>query len=124
MMIEAGDQDAKLTLLELAAAFHHITDYTDGSETNHIRSSYYAAVAKHYPERIAPMLDDLIRAEDWRYVEDLYEELPSLPLAQTVEGGALLASNWSLATTRRVGKISSGTRASQPSTFGKAGMAW
>lgn len=92
MMIEAGDQDAKLTLLELAAAFHHITDYTDGAETNHIRSSYYAAVAKHYPERIAPMLDDLMRAENWRYVEDLYKELPSLPLAQTVEGAALLST--------------------------------
>lgn len=92
MLIEAGDQDAKLTLLDLAGAFHHITDYTDGSETNHIRSSYYAAVAKHYPERIAPMLDDLIRARNWRYVEDLYEELPSLPLAQTVEGAALLST--------------------------------
>lgn len=92
MMIEAGDQDAKLTLLDLAGAFHNITDYTDGSETNHIRSRYYAAVAKHYPERIAPMLDDLIRAEDWRYVEDLYEELPSLSLAQTVEGAALLST--------------------------------
>ncbi|MGB3470852.1 MAG: AAA family ATPase [Erythrobacter sp.] len=92
MMIEAGDQDAKLTLLDLAGAFHHITDYTDGSETSHIRSSYYAAIAKHHPERIAPMIDDLIRAENWRYVEDLYEELSSLPLAQTVEGAALLST--------------------------------
>jgi hypothetical protein len=92
MMIEAGDQNAKLTLLELAPAFHRITDYTDGSGTNHIRSSYYAAIAKHYPERITPMLDDLIRAEDWSYVEDIYEVLPSLPLAHTVEGAALLST--------------------------------
>ncbi|SFD35397.1 hypothetical protein [Tropicimonas isoalkanivorans] len=92
MMIEAGDHDAKQTLLALAGAFHRITDYTDGDGTNHIRSEYYAAVAKHYPERIAPMLNDLIWAEDWRYVEDLYEELPSLPLAQTAEGAALLST--------------------------------
>ena len=46
MMIEAGDQDAKQTLLDLAGAFHRITDYTDGDGTNHIRSEYYAAVAK------------------------------------------------------------------------------
>lgn len=92
MMIEAGDQDAKQTLLNLAGAFHRITDYTDGDGTNHIRSEYYAAVAKHYPERIAPMLNDLIRAEDWHYAEDLYKELPSLPLAQTAEGSALLST--------------------------------
>jgi len=105
MMIEAGDQDAKLTLLDLAGAFHHISDYTDGSETNHIRSSYYAAVAKHYPDRIAPMLEGLIRAEDWRYVEDLYEELPSLPLAQTVEGAALLSTYIMPSERHAVGKV-------------------
>ncbi|PTV95004.1 NACHT domain-containing protein [Rhodobacter aestuarii] len=92
MMIEAGDQDAKQTLLALAGAFHRITDYTDGDGTNHIRSEYYTAVARHFPERIAPMLNDLIRAEDWRYAEDLYNELPSLPLAQSVEGVALFST--------------------------------
>ena len=92
MMIEAGDQDAKQTLLALAGAFHRITDYTDGAGTNHIRSEYYTAVARHFPERIAPMLNDLIRAEDWRYAEDLYKELPSLPLAQSVEGAALFST--------------------------------
>lgn len=92
MMIEAGDQDAKQTLLALAGAFHRITDYTDGDGTNHIRSEYYTAVARHYPERIAPMLNDLIKAEDWRYAEDLYKELPSLPLAHSVEGAALFST--------------------------------
>lgn len=92
MMIEAGDQDAKQTLLALAGAFHRITDYTDGDGTNHIRSEYYTAVARHFPERIAPMLNDLIRAEDWRYAEDLYNELPSLPLAQSEEGAALFST--------------------------------
>ncbi|UES60242.1 NACHT domain-containing protein (plasmid) [Roseibium aggregatum] len=92
MMIESGDQDAKPILLDLAGAFHHITDYTDGDGTNHIRGEYYTAVAKHYPECIAPMLNDLIRAEDWHYAEDLYKELPSLPLAQTVEGAALFST--------------------------------
>ncbi|PWR03370.1 hypothetical protein DKT77_06995 [Meridianimarinicoccus roseus] len=92
MMIEVGDQNAKQILLDLAGAFHRITDYTDGDGTDHIRSEYYAAVAKHYPERIAPMLNDLIRAEDWHYAEELYKELPSLPLAQTAEGSALLST--------------------------------
>lgn len=92
MLIEVGDEDAKGTLLELAGAFHQITEYTDGDETNHIRSEYYATVAKYYPDRIAPILEALITSSDWRYAEDLYEELPMLPWVQDARGAALLST--------------------------------
>lgn len=92
MMIEVGDADAKRTLMDLAGAFHRLTDYTDGKGTTHIRSSYYEAVAKHYPEKTAAILADLIRMEDWHYAEDLYKSLPALAWSHGAEGVALLST--------------------------------
>ncbi len=92
MMIDAGDADAKVTLLDLAGAFHRLTDYTDGKGTTHIRSSYYEAVAKYYPEKAAAILADLTRAEDWHYAEDLYKSLAALEWSHGAEGAALLST--------------------------------
>ncbi|WP_343792981.1 ATP-binding protein [Brevundimonas kwangchunensis] len=97
MLIEAGEEGLKSTLLDLAGAFHEITDYTDGDGTNHIRGSYYELIAKHFPDKVGPIVNALIDDEEWRYVEDLYKKALSLPLAQT-DAGAALATTYIMPT--------------------------
>lgn len=61
---------ARMTL-ELAPAFDAITEYTDGDETNHARSSYFDRVADLLPERVSSLYGWLVRRDEWYYADSL-----------------------------------------------------
>jgi hypothetical protein len=56
-------------LLRLAPAYAFITDYTDGDETNHAKSEYYACVIDMWPDKAGRLYGELIRSDSWYYAE-------------------------------------------------------
>ena len=90
LLANSGDPDAIPTLLDLAGAFEHICDYTDGDETNHFRKSYYALVAQHFPSRVPACYANLVRNEDWGYAESLLGAVADANWVDTPVGQALL----------------------------------
>jgi hypothetical protein len=74
---------ARDMVLEVAAACDAITDYTDGDETDHIRSYYYGLLARVFPERGVACYRALLEREEWRYADellrDVIETLPDDP---------------------------------------------
>lgn len=89
---------ARVTL-ELAPAFDAITDYTDGDETNHARSSYFDCVADLLPDRVGSLYGWLVRRDEWYYADQLLSHVaesldPAQPhdralLSTLVESGLL-----------------------------------
>jgi len=62
---------AAAQILRLAPALDAITDYTDGDETNHARSTFYDLVADLLPDRTGPLYRTLTLSQDYRYAEEL-----------------------------------------------------
>ena len=87
-----GDSDARKAMLDLAGEFEAITDYTDGSETDHVRTEYYKAIAVHFPERAPACYAHLIRAEEWSYAEALATAFAETDQVESRRGRALLES--------------------------------
>ncbi|WP_343518454.1 NACHT domain-containing protein [Sphingomonas sp.] len=91
------------TTLELAPAFDAITEYTDGDETNHARSSYFDSVADLLPDRVGPLYGWLVRRDEWYYADSLLSHVvksldPAQPhdlalLSTLVESGQLDKDN-------------------------------
>ena len=64
LLAKSGDPRALPTLLELAGAFEHICDYTDGDETDYYRKAYYALIAQYFPNRVPLCYASLVRNEE------------------------------------------------------------
>lgn len=73
-LIGVGSAAPSQMILEVAAAFEAITDYTDGDETNHARSEYYALLARIFPDRGVACYRALLEAEEWRYADELLRD--------------------------------------------------
>ena len=92
LLAKSGDTDARRVLLNLAGEFEAITDYTDGDETNHVRTEYYEAIATHFPERASNCYAHLIRDEKWLYAEALAIAFAKTDQGESRTGRALLES--------------------------------
>ena len=92
LLAKSSDADARRALLDLAGEFEAITDYTDGDETNHVRTEYYEAIASHFPERVPACYAHLIRDEEWRDAEALAIAFAKTDQVESRTGRALLES--------------------------------
>ena len=90
LLAKSEDPRAIPTLLDLAAAFEHICDYTDGDETNYFRKSYYALIARHFPNRVPSCYANLVRNEEWGYAESLLRAVADANWVDSPVGQALL----------------------------------
>jgi hypothetical protein len=91
LLHDAGDPAASDTLVSLAPIFDQITDFTDGDETDHIRSEFYALLARFAPDRAAGAYGHLVEQEAWRYADGLLLDL-SARLSPGPRRQALLAT--------------------------------
>jgi hypothetical protein len=72
-LLAAGSAAAPPMVLEIAAAFDAITDYTDGDETNHARAQYYALLARVFPDRGVACYAAQLEREQWHYADELLQ---------------------------------------------------
>lgn len=83
LLHDQGDTDAARTLLSLAPIFDQITEFTDGDETDHIKTEFYKLLARYNPERAGAAYGYLIRVEEWKHADGLLialvSELPAGP---------------------------------------------
>jgi hypothetical protein len=82
LLLGDEDTDAASVLLSLAPIFDQITEFTDGDETDHIRTEFYKLLAFHRPDRAGAAYGHLIHNEQWRYADELL-----LSLAATLPAG-------------------------------------
>ena len=90
LLAKSGDPHALPTLLDLAGAFEHICDYTDGDETDYFRKSYHALIAQYFPNRVPPCYASLVRNEEWGYAESLLRAVADANWVDSPPGKALL----------------------------------
>lgn len=79
-------------LMRLAPAYNAITDYTDGDETNHARSEFFAQVVDMRPGKGGALYGSLIRSDDWYYAERLLAHAARRLKPGKVHDRALLAT--------------------------------
>ena len=91
-LTKSGDPHALPTLLNLAGAFEHICDYTDGDETDYFRKSYHALIAQYFPNKVPTCLASLVRNEEWGYAESLLRAVADASWVASPPGEALLAT--------------------------------
>lgn len=77
-LIAAGSAAPAQLILDVAAAFDAITDYTDGDDTNHARSEYYGLLARIFPDRGVACYRTLLESEEWRYADELLREFAEI----------------------------------------------
>ena len=77
-------------LRRLAPAFAAITDFTDGDETNHAKSDFYAAFARLMPERAGALYGFLVRSDEWYYADSLIKRLVKQMSPKNAHDRALL----------------------------------
>lgn len=99
LLAKAGHSEAPSAILALADAFTQITEYTDGDETNHVRSQFYDELAAFFPDRVPACYAALIREADWRYAEGLAVAFARRADLETPVGQALLETYLPLAET-------------------------
>lgn len=90
-LLDAADPDAPATLLGLAPIFDQITEFTDGDETDHIKTEFYRLLARTDLDRAARAYEHLIRQEEWRYADELVTKLADA-LPADARRAALLSS--------------------------------
>ncbi|MGN6210488.1 NACHT domain-containing protein [Asticcacaulis sp.] len=67
--------DIVKVLVSLAPIFDQITEYTDGDETDHIKTDFYSLLARVDVERASLAYGYLINKEEWRYADSLLLDL-------------------------------------------------
>lgn len=88
-LLTANHPAAPGMVLEIAAPCDAITEYTDGDETDHVRSNYYGLLARVFPDRGASCYHTLLEQEDWRYADELLREAAKT-LPEDIARAALL----------------------------------
>jgi len=69
-----------------------ITEFTDGDETNHVRSKLIEVVAKVAPERLPSLYEHHLSNDDYSYADECLIELAKVMDLGTPEGAALAHS--------------------------------
>ena len=73
----------------LAPIIEVITDFTDGDETNHVRSELIEVVAKVAPERLPSLYEHHLSTDDYSYADECLIELAKVMDLESPEGAAL-----------------------------------
>lgn len=79
-------------IMRLAPAFTAITDYTDGDETNHAKSEYYARVVDMQSDKAGELYGALIRSDEWYYATHLLNHAANGLNPDNARDRALLAT--------------------------------
>ena len=66
-----------------------ITEFTDGDETNHVRSKLIEVVAKVAPERLPSLYKHHLSADDYSYADECLVEFAKTMDLKSLEGAAL-----------------------------------
>mgnify|MGYP002525483506 CR=1 FL=1 len=90
LLASRGRAEAAQRILELSGPFTQITEYTDGDETNHVRTDFYEALAIHFPDRVPACYASLLAEAEWRYAEGLTIAFAGRADLETAPGQALL----------------------------------
>ncbi|MBZ9709304.1 NACHT domain-containing protein [Mesorhizobium sp. ESP7-2] len=70
----AGGADALPAILKLTPIVEQITKFTDGDETDHVRSKLIEVVAKTRPEKLPMFYAHHVECEEWRYADECIKE--------------------------------------------------
>lgn len=92
LLAEKGDGQARETILELAKEIESIEKYTDGDETDSVRSKLYRDLANFFPEKIPILYAELINNQDWYHAEDLIKTWTNHIQEEDEAGRKLLAT--------------------------------
>jgi NACHT domain-containing protein len=91
-VVELGVKDPAMTrarLDTLVPIIEVITEFTDGDETNHVRSELIEVVAKVAPERLPSLYEHHLSNDDYSYADECLIELAKVMDLGTPEGAAL-----------------------------------
>ncbi|MBI3246072.1 MAG: NACHT domain-containing protein [Deltaproteobacteria bacterium] len=91
-VVELSAKDAAVTrarLDTLVPIIEVITKFTDGDETNHVRSELIEVVAKVAPERLPSLYAHHLSTDDYSYADECLIELAKVMDLSSPEGAAL-----------------------------------
>ncbi|MGH7874825.1 MAG: NACHT domain-containing protein [Candidatus Binatia bacterium] len=91
-VVEVGAKDPAVTrarLDRLVPIIEVITEFTDGDETNHVRSELIEVVAKVAPERLPALYEHHLSNDDYSYADECLIELAKVMDLGSAEGAAL-----------------------------------
>ncbi len=80
---------AKAHIDTLVPIIDMITEFTDGDETNHVRSELIEVVAKVAPERMPSLYKHHLSTDDYAYADECLIELAKIMDLESPEGAAL-----------------------------------
>lgn len=92
-VVELGAKDPAVTrerLDKLAPIIDVITEFTDGDETNYVRSELIAVVAKVAPERLSSLYAHHLSTDDYSYADECLIEFAKVMDLDSPEGAALV----------------------------------
>ena len=91
-VVELSAKDPAVTrarLDTLVPIIDVITEFTDGDETNHVRSELIEVVAKVAPERLPSLYEHHLSTDDYSYADECLIELAKVMDLESPEGAAL-----------------------------------
>lgn len=91
-VVELGARDSNITrgrIDRLVPIIDVITEFTDGDETNYVRSELIAVVAKVAPERLPSLYVHHLLTDDYSYADECLIELAKVMDLDSPEGAAL-----------------------------------
>lgn len=91
-VVEVSAKDPAVTrtrLDTLVPIIEVITEFTDGDETNHVRSEFIKVVAKVAPERLPSLYAHHLSTDDYSYADECLIELAKIMDLDSPEGAAL-----------------------------------
>lgn len=71
----AGGLDSLISLRRLVPIIEQITVFTDGDETDHVRSKQIEVVAQTHPERLPDLYAHYVSGDEWRYADECLQEI-------------------------------------------------
>jgi hypothetical protein len=91
-VVELSAKDPAVTrarLDRLVPIIEAITEFTDGDETNHVRSELIEVVAKVAPERLPSLYEHHLSKDDYSYADECLIEFAKVMDLESPEGAAL-----------------------------------
>jgi len=91
-VVELRTKDPTITRARLDALvpiIEEITEFTDGDETNHVRSELIEVVARVAPERLPSLYEHHLSSDEYSYADECLIELAKVMDLDSSEGAAL-----------------------------------
>jgi hypothetical protein len=88
----AGGADALAGIVTLTPIVEKITKFTDGDETDYVRSRLIGVVATTHPEKLPMFYAHYVRGEEWRYADECISEFLCVADFSSEEVAALTAT--------------------------------